>query len=240
MLQQLKAIFFDLDDTLINFGGVTEQAWILTCENLLNVYPELTVDAHELAHEIVARNEAFWSDEENRPKGNVDFAAIRRELIQNIFNDLGVQHPDAVEFLVSQYAVYKEEAVYLYEDVHETLAKLKAMGKKLVAITNGDGQRQREKLQRFELTPYFDAILIEGEQGVGKPTQQAYQNALDICGVTASEASMVGDNYLWEVEAPKKYGLKGVWANTLGKELPPERTVEPDLIITRIHELLEW
>ena len=114
------------------------------------------------------------------------------------------------------------------------------MGKKLVAITNGDGQRQREKLQRFELTPYFDGILIEGEQGVGKPTQQAYQNALDICGVTANEACMVGDNYLWEVEAPKKYGLKGVWANTLGKKLPPERTVEPDLIITRIHELLEW
>ena len=97
--------------------------------------------------------------------------------------------------------------MYVFDDVHPTLQTLRKRGYTLALLTNGDASTQREKLARFDLEKPLDYIFIDGEQGVGKPDKQAYDNVLNACNVKASEACMVGDHYLWEVVAPKKYGL---------------------------------
>lgn len=239
MLEGIKAIFFDLDDTLINFGGVTKEAWDLTCQSMIKHYPRIKINALDLSQHIYIKNETLWADEKSRPKGNVDFNLIRLKIVKDVFNELGIEDQEALLFLVSNYALYKQEAIYLFPKVHETLDELHKRGYKLVLITNGDGQRQREKVQRFDLEKHFDFILIEGEQEYGKPDLRIYQKALDLCEVKANEACMVGDNYLWEVEAPIKYGLKGVWLNTSQKDIPMQHTYKPDLMIESISELLE-
>jgi putative hydrolase of the HAD superfamily len=49
---------------------------------------------------------------------------------------------------------------------------------------------------------------------------------------------MVGDNLEWEVAAPQRLGIFGVWHDHLGAGLPPGSAVKPDRIIERLPELL--
>lgn len=237
MLNGIKALFFDLDDTLICFGGVTHKAWELTCQQLTKEM-DISVDALTLANHINVVNDAYWSDEENRPKGNTDFRQARKEVLKNAFENLNINNEQAIEFLLDHYSYYKEKAIYLYPMVHETLEYLHLQGYHLVLITNGDAKRQREKITRFDLAKHFDFIFIEGEQGFGKPNQKIYQKALDSCHVLAHEACMVGDNYLWEVKAPIEYGMKGIWVDHDGKTLP-EHDIQPTFIIQQVNELIK-
>jgi hypothetical protein len=46
-------------------------------------------------------------------------------------------------------------------------------------LTNGGSKGQRLKIDRFDLAPLFDAILIEGEVGFGKPDPRIYTKALE-------------------------------------------------------------
>lgn len=235
-MNDIKAIFFDLDDTLINFGGVTHQAWELTCQKLLEERQDLMIDSHALVHQINTINDAYWSSEEKRPKGNTDFQKVRRDILRQAFEACHIENNEAIEFLLSHYSMYKEEAIYIYPDVYETLDDLRSQGYQLVLITNGDSNRQRGKISRFDLEKYFDYILIEGEQTFGKPDLRIYQKALDLCHVLAHEACMVGDNYLWEVKTPIEYGMQAIWVNRNHQQLS-QKDVQPNMVIEHISQL---
>ena len=45
-------------------------------------------------------------------------------------------------------------------------------------VTNGDATQQRDKIERHGLARFFDAIVIEGEFGAGKPDEIVYRHAL--------------------------------------------------------------
>jgi putative hydrolase of the HAD superfamily len=48
---------------------------------------------------------------------------------------------------------------------------------------------------------------------------------------------MVGDNLEWEVAAPQRQGMVGIWVDAAGNGLPEDSTVTPDRIIRSITEL---
>lgn len=237
MENKIKLIIFDLDNTLINYGGVTKKAWDLACLQMVKHY-SINVDALKIADEIFRVNNSIWEDEEKRPRGNFSFDALRKRIVSEAFHHLKIDNSKAIDFLVNNYAKYKYEAIYVFNDVRPTLETLRNRGYILALLTNGDAMTQREKLARFNLEELFDHIFIDGEQGIGKPEKQAYDNVLNACHVDAKETFMVGDHYLWEVVAPKRYGLGAIWVNR-DESLPPQDSIiTPDYIIKNINELL--
>ena len=58
MEKDIKLIIFDLDNTLINYGGVTKKAWNLTCAEMVRHYPILC-DALALSDEIYKVNNSI-------------------------------------------------------------------------------------------------------------------------------------------------------------------------------------
>jgi putative hydrolase of the HAD superfamily len=120
----------------------------------------------------------------------------------------------------------------------ETVDALKRRGVRLALVTNGPGPQQRSKVKRFELAHRFDHIQIEGEHGFGKPEERAYLHAMQALGVRPDETWMVGDNLEWEVAAPQRLGITGIWHDVLGEGLPPGSAVRPDRIIRSLTELL--
>lgn len=236
-MKDVKVLIFDLDNTLINYGGVTEKAWQLTCQKLVETYSVLQ-DAIDLANEIIKVNNAIWEDENKRPKGNFSFYELRKSIVKEALQHLGIEKEDIIEFLVQNYAVCKHEAVYVFEDVFDTLIELKKRGYSLALLTNGDSEFQREKLKRFDLERLFDGIFIDGEQGVGKPEREAYDNVLRLFQVQPYQSCMIGDHYLWEVVAPKSYGLKAIWVNRGELGLQGNEESKPDYTIYDIRDLL--
>jgi putative hydrolase of the HAD superfamily len=104
-------------------------------------------------------------------------------------------------------------------------------------LTNGGSKGQRLKIDRFDLAPLFDAILIEGEVGFGKPDPRIYTQALAAVNVAAEEAWMVGDNFEWDVAGPQREGIAGIWIDAHGRGVPAGQAVRPHRIIGRLADL---
>jgi putative hydrolase of the HAD superfamily len=150
----------------------------------------------------------------------------------------GALSDDLAERVADRFTAYREEEMFVFPGAHDAIDALKAHGVKLALVTNGAGDTQRAKVERFELAHRFDHIQIEGEHGFGKPEERAYRHAMAALGVTAADTWMIGDNLEWEVEAPQRLGIYAVWMDVHGEGLPEGSTIRPNRIIRSLSELL--
>ncbi|MGC8487525.1 MAG: HAD family hydrolase [Clostridia bacterium] len=137
----------------------------------------------------------------------------------------------------TDYDRIRNEAVYVFPGAVEAIRQFKADGRRFALITNGAAEPQRGKIDRFGLANHFDLILIEGEQGMGKPDPRVYQQALITFGLVPSEAVMAGDNWEWDVMGAARVGIIPVWVNPGDKPRPDGGTLDGVLSVRTIAEL---
>ena len=123
----------------------------------------------------------------------------------------------AVVAVVAAYGARTEADRRVLPGALEALRTFRELGIRLALVTNGSAEVQRAKIERFGLAPLFDTIVVEGELGVGKPEPAIYSHALASLGASAMDAWMVGDNLEWDVVAPRKLGLRGIWIAKAGE-----------------------
>ena len=112
------------------------------------------------------------------------------------------------------------------------------MGVLLALLTNGSAAGQRAKIDRFDLARHFDCICVEGELGWGKPDERVYVQALKSLAVEPERVWMVGDNLEWDVAAPMKLGITGIWNDRFKTGLPDGQPHIPSRIIRCLSELI--
>lgn len=96
--------------------------------------------------------------------------------------------------------------------VHETLQTLKDQDYRLGIVSNWDGTA-RALLAQYDLTKYFDPIVISSEFGHSKPSKEIFEFALQSANVSVQEAIYVGDNYYDDVIGANLVGLDTVLLN---------------------------
>ncbi len=232
-----RAILIDLDDTLIAFdaGNNLEACWLTACTEFAEALPETDLPA--LVKRIRARARDFWGDPERRAWGRLNLDAARVHIVKTAFGQVGIEEDELANQIAKSYVREREAVIHVFPGAVETVAQLRAKGIKLALVTNGDAATQRRKVNRFQLEPLFDTVLIEGEFGYGKPHQAVYLEALNRLGTKPEETWMVGDNYEWEVVGPMQHGIRGIWIDHAGEGLPETAEVEPYAIIHSITEL---
>lgn len=233
-----KAILFDLDDTIISFDGVAEKAWEETCCSFVKAMNTPFANTVLLDGIRKIRN-WYWGDAERHRIGRMDMIKARREIVKMALDELQYFNEAAAYSLADNYTARQKELIHLFPDSISTLDRLKNLGVKLVLITNGNSEGQREKINRFSLDKYFEFCLIEEELGYGKPDKRVFECALERLGLKAEEVWMVGDNLVWDIEAPQKLGIFSIWNDYRKKGLPENTAIIPDRIINSIEQLLE-
>lgn len=228
------AILFDLDDTLVNTSEAAARAWRDVAEAFADRL-DLTADAVERGlHET---GDAYWADAARTRADRLDADGSRRAVTRLALRRLGRGDHATADAMARHYGERRLDRLTLRDDALDTLAALRDRGVKLALVSNGDAKLQRDKVDRFGLAPWFRAVLIEGELGYGKPTPRVYERALDACGVPPTAAWCVGDHLDWEVTAPQRMGIAGVWFDHRGAGVPTGSDVAPDLIVTSLGEL---
>jgi len=241
MIMLPRAILFDLDDTLLQAYGRPDAAWLAVCEEFA---PELLpLSPAQVAEAIAAFARKFWADADRHRVWRLQLGAARREIVAGSLALLAqagraVPSTNVARRLADRFSAYRDEQTRVFPDAHQVVDALKARGVLLALVTNGAGEAQRAKIERFDLMRRFDHIQIEGEQGFGKPDERAYIHAMRGLGVEAPETWMVGDNLEWEIAAPQRLGIYAIWCDTTGEGLPPQTTIRPDRIIRTLSELL--
>ncbi|HEY7047089.1 MAG TPA: HAD family hydrolase [Jatrophihabitantaceae bacterium] len=198
MTGSISAVFFDVDDTLVDFDGAARDAFGVVFGPAADyrAWTELSSQWHrrfpaELSWDdmLVGRTAAFLQSlgRDDEPAG---VEARRMDLI--------------------------ERSCAVFADVAGCLQALRAAGLRLGVITNSDPVHQRRKLASVGLAEAFDVLVISGELGVGKPSPEIFEHACRALGVSPSEALHIGDRLDLDALAAAGAGLRGVWLDRVG------------------------
>jgi putative hydrolase of the HAD superfamily len=228
----VKALLVDLDDTLLDYSGGVDACWESACE----AAPK--VERAALLAALLESRQWFWSDPVRHRRERVDMLGAWTKIAARALEACGEPDPRTAGAIAEIYAARRRAAWRLFPEASEFLAALRERNVPLALVTNGDARHQRDKIARHDLARWFDAILIEGELGYGKPDEAVYREALRRLGVSAADAWMVGDHLEFDVGAPQRFGLRGVWVDRAGAGVPPNGDVVPYQIVSNLSVLL--
>jgi putative hydrolase of the HAD superfamily len=252
------AILFDLDDTLIQESAVVGEAFLRTARlaaerhgvdaehlsrsarrsarELWLAHPD-----HDYAHRIgISSWEALWArflGEQPEVRRFREWApGYRRAAWRAGLEALGVYDDALAGELSDRFVEQRRELHRPYPETRAVLGMLRERGQhRLGLLTNGLPCLQREKIHGAGLEPYFDAICVSGDVGMGKPDPRPFELLLEQLETSAHRASMVGDNPERDILGAQAAGLTAIWIDRGVRE--PVEGVVPDLRITTLEEL---
>ena len=204
----IKAITFDLDDTLWDVWPVVERAEQHLHEWLRSHYPRIPqryspLELRELCAEIA-------HDRTRLRKDALQLAARRTGYL-----DFDVDAAFAVFYIA-------RNAVELFAEVRPTLERL-ARRYTLASLSNGNAD-----VGLIGLDDVFSFSLNAIEVGAAKPEPLMFELACRRLGAWPGQVVHVGDDPEHDVRGAANAGMRTVWVNRNGREWPggPEADAE--------------
>lgn len=205
-----KAIFFDLDETLIENKIPVPELFArmyfdfqgdLGAENKSVFFAALRANAAELWATMFEREETPESQFVNCFVNSIAAtdaiqSASQRALAQAMFD---------------RFLELSAANVVFHHDALETLNTLRSMGFITGIITNGMERVQLGKIEQLELANHVDHVVVSAQARAHKPHPPVFELALTRAGVTANDAWQVGDHALNDVAGAIRSGMSGVF-----------------------------
>ena len=193
----IKAIIFDLDNTLLDFMKMKQFA---------------------VKAAITAMNEAGLNIDEDQAYKNIfELYETNGWENQQVFDDFSMQNFGKVsnKILAAGIVSYRrarEATLLVYPKVNKTLIELIKMGIKLAVVSDAPSREAWMRLYYLNLHHVFDPVLTYDDSGARKPSPKPFEMALNILQVNSSEALMIGDWPDRDVVGASQIGMKTIFA----------------------------
>lgn len=220
----VKTVFFDLDDTLLDFHKAEAEA-------LRHALPAFGIDpipsVLDRYHEI---NMAQWRLLEEGELTRDQVLLRRYELL---FAELGAACSPAEVCGAYERRLAKE--VWFVSGARELLESL-APRYDLYLATNGTAAVQHSRLRLAGLERYFKGVFISEEVGADKPSAEYFRRCFAaVPAFDPSAALMVGDSLTSDMRGGRNAGIRTCWFNPAGNPCRPD--ILPDFEIRTLSEL---
>jgi HAD superfamily hydrolase (TIGR01549 family) len=226
------AVLFDLDETLILDEPVSKHAFFIAALELTSdearanplaaaaehhakaLWKELPPPAAAYALRIGhSALEGLWAHYD----ANIPEEAALEEAMKRMRPEVWRRALAQCQLRGDEHALEKRwrsvrQQYPLFSDTDALLARLKPHTK-LGIVTNGVAGLQRLKLEGSGLLPWFDAVAISGEVGIGKPEVGIFEWVAQQLGVSRARCLMVGDNPERDVQGGINAGMSTVWVD---------------------------
>jgi len=252
----LKALIFDMDDTLVVEKASAEAALLQTCElakarhaiDPRDLHASVRETCRALWHASTVRSycadvgisswEALWArfegENENLQVLREWAPTYRLESWRQALARHDIHDDDLAHELAEQFPRHRRKLHVVYEDVHPALEHVRPRYR-LGLLTNGASDLQREKLAGSGLAGWFDAILVSGDIGLGKPDARIYEAMLSRLGTAAHETVMIGNSLHSDIQGAQAAGIKAIWVNRTGSIR--DDVIVADFVVTDLGEL---
>ena len=223
----IKAVFFDVDFTLIHPGPAFQgHGYAEACAR-----HGVRVDPERFDAAVAAASATLHSE------GGAYDPAVFIEFTGRIIEGMGGAGEGVVRAATDLYEAWSAcHHFTLYEEVPEVLRGLHAEGFTIGLISNT--QRSLATFERhFELDGLFAVALSSSDHGYMKPHPSIFEEGLRQAGVSASQAVMVGDSVPHDIAGALRLGMRGILVarSGLSTGAPPEVPVITSLRDLRRH-----
>jgi len=193
----IKAVVFDLDNTLVDFMAMKR----------------LAIDAA-----IAAMQDAGLSLPTGEIRIRIDEIYKQKGIeFQNVFDQLLYDEFSKIDFKILSSGVIayrraREAALVPYPHVYMTLMELMKMQIRLGVVSDAPAKEAWLRLSYLNFHHMFDAVVTFDDTGERKPAPGPFEKVLEKLGVNADAALMVGDWAERDVVGAKQVGMKTVFA----------------------------
>lgn len=244
-LSGIRAIYFDLDDTLCGY-------WDASKLGLRQAFAAHLPEGRTVEEMVLAWAEAFRSFAPTLKQTGwfpiylKTGEPTRTEQMRRTLAVLDIVDEARAVALSQAYMEGRDRNLRLFSDAIPVLDALKARFP-LGLITNGPADVQRQEIATLGVEKYFDNIYIEGEFGEGKPSRRLFSDAERVVDCQPHEVLMVGNSYAHDIAGALNAGWHAIWIRR-ASDIPPSATsVEsmpeggpiPDAIVGSLTEVLE-
>ncbi|MCL2115838.1 MAG: TIGR02253 family HAD-type hydrolase [Methanobrevibacter sp.] len=214
-----KAVFFDIDDTLLDTSSFAELARRAAITKMVeNGLPLKKNEAYNLLKEIVKQKGSNYDKHFNSLTKHV----LGEE--NNLLIALGMTTYHNVKFALLR-PFPKTEHILIY---------LKSKGYRLGVISNGLTIKQWEKLIRLNLHHFFDEIITSEEVGYDKPDKCIFEEAIDKMNCKAEKSIMVGNKYEVDILGAINAGMSAILVNSAIPEEEKQKIKDKNIDIKSV------
>ena len=203
----IKAVVFDLDNTLVDFMAMKRQAVDAAIHAMRDAGLKLSPD------EIRKRIDVIYAER------GIEF--------QNVFDQLLFDEFSKVDYKILSSGVIayrraREAALVPYPHVYLTLMELTKMHVKLGVVSDAPGREAWLRLCYLNFHHIFDSVVTYDDTHVRKPAPDPFREVLKRLKVLPEESLMVGDWAERDVVGAAQVGMKTVFArygDTFGTQI---------------------
>jgi putative hydrolase of the HAD superfamily len=195
MTDPIRAVLFDLDDTLLRYrrssGTVLEESFAA-----VGVDPVFPVDA-------------YYESFREFADGTDSVAELRRECFAALCAERG-RDPDLGRRVAAVYADERDhrdvEWIAGAREVLDSIAEQYRVG----VVTNSPADSAGQKIDAAGVDDYAETVVFAGHDTPAKPAAEPFYRALDALGVGPERAVHVGDSIRSDVAGANAAGLRSV------------------------------
>jgi len=193
----IKAVIFDLDNTLVDFMLLKERAIEAAIHSMIDAGLELT------AEEANKKIHAIYSKE------GIEYQQVFDMLFLDLYGK--VDHKIVSAGIVA-YRTAREAALKPYPKVFPTLIELIKMGMKLAVVSDAPSKEAWLRLSYINFHHLFDVVITYDEAREKKPSPVPFNMALEQLKLKPEECLMIGDWAERDMVGAKAVGMKTVFA----------------------------
>jgi putative hydrolase of the HAD superfamily len=218
----IKAIAFDLDQTLIDFMRMKKVACEAATSAMINA--GLKVDEKRLLNEIYAVYN----------KKGYEYQKVFQDVIKKL---TGKANLGVLAYGIVAYRRVKENMLFPYADVKPTLKALKQKYR-LAIVSDAPALQPWLRLAAMDLLDYFDVIVTLAEAKKAKPHKRPFQLLLKKLRVKPEEVMFVGDSLSRDIAGANRMGMVSVLAE-YGRYGRKKCGIKPRYRIRKFSDLLK-
>lgn len=215
ILNPVKAVLFDLDDTLFDHRAASGRA-LAAVREAVPAFKAVAYDELERRH--AALLETLHTTGVLR--GVMSVQEARETRFRRLLGELGADAPaEEVSAIASRYRAAYMAARCPVPGARALLGALRPHVR-LGVVSNNLLAEQQAKLVWLGMQHFFDTVVTSVEEGVSKPHPAIFLAALSRLGVTPDAAVMVGDCWVSDIAGASGVGMRAVWLNRCGRPCP--------------------
>jgi putative hydrolase of the HAD superfamily len=212
----IKAIIFDIDNTLLDFMTMKSNAINAAVDGMIANGLPIEKD--------LAIKQIF------------DIYNFKGYEHQKVLNDFIVNTIDSIDYKILaagivEYKIAKEASLSLYPGVKDTLVNLSNFGLKLGILSDAPSREAWIRMYILKIHKIFDQVVTFNDTGFYKPAKEPFIKIKELLNVEYHECLMVGDWPERDIKGAKQLGMKTAFAKYGATEVIDNSDADYELVI---------